>query len=231
MSPPFTPGGAKGEEGKAAPGGEKRASSDTDGSNEKPPKKVSSPAHCHNAPEWAPTARPLLALEAFDPFCFQAVRRPKPRPPLQPISDYEAQRQLNIAKNDAMLASLNLSPLVKKKEPTLAPQGRMRLALEKKLVKEAQLDDAKDLAKSIIKGTVHVPVRCCSPSQLCCCGSSPVLPCYAQASEFPNAHYPEVPPPHPPPTCPRRRQLRSSRQTRSPWPTLVALRSFLSACA
>ena len=29
-------------------GGEKRASSDTDGSNDKPPKKVSSPAHRHN---------------------------------------------------------------------------------------------------------------------------------------------------------------------------------------
>ena len=137
-------------------GGEKRASSDTDGPDVQPPKKVHPPI----ATTPLSTLRPSLAPEALTPL--QASRRNKTKEPLKQISDYEMQRQNNINANNAQLASLGLSPLIKKKEPTQAQLDRKRASFEKRLVKEAFLDDAKDLATSITKGTVHVPVRCCS---------------------------------------------------------------------
>jgi len=87
-------------------------------------------------------------------------RAKKAQGPLQEISAYELQRERNIVANNEMLASLNLSPLVKKTKTATA--DRKRLAAEKKLIKLAQLDDAKDLATCITKGSVRVPVRCCS---------------------------------------------------------------------
>ena len=137
-------------------GGEKRASSDTDGPDVQPPKKVHPPI----ATTPLSTLRPSLAPEALTPL--QARRRNKTKQPLKEISAYEMQRQNNINANNAQLASLGLSPLIKKKEPTQAQLDRKRASFEKRLVKEALLDDAKDLATSITKGTVHVPVRCCS---------------------------------------------------------------------
>ena len=136
-------------------GGEKRASSDTDGPDVQPPKKVHPPI----ATTPLSTLRPSLAPEALTPL--QARRRNKTKSPQQ-ISDYEMQRQNNINANNAQLASLGLSPLIKKKEPTQAQLDRKRASFERRLFKEAHLDDAKDLATSITKGTVHVPVRCCS---------------------------------------------------------------------
>ena len=105
------------------------------------------------------TNRPPFARPPAFPL--QVRKTKKAKEPLQEISAYEQLRQNNIDANNEKLASLNLSPLQKKK-PTPAQQNLVRLAFEKKLVKEAHLHDAKDLATCITKRSVHVPVRCCS---------------------------------------------------------------------
>ena len=65
------------------------------------------------------------------------MRRKGKVAPLQEISAYEQQRQNNIKENNAKLAALNLSPLVKKTKATPAAQNRKRHAAEKKLVQGA----------------------------------------------------------------------------------------------